>query len=241
MNRPDFSVIIPTLHEEKTIEKTLSSIHTARSKSRRRVEVIVVDGGSRDKTIEIANNYKSRVLFPNKSGIGRARNFGAKHANGETLVFLDADVRIPENFFNEVYEQFTMNNLVGASCRVMPHAEVEPSRFERAFYTLWHNLRRSFYKIKPCGTGDNGIIVKKEVFHKVNGFDETLDAIEDLDFVFRASKHGKFTYLKNLTIYETIRRFRKLGTTRFIMIYLSNFFHYLFFKNSRVKQWKPVR
>jgi glycosyltransferase involved in cell wall biosynthesis len=241
MERCTFSVIVPTLHEERTIGGTLSSIDEARKRSRHGVEVIVVDGGSRDRTIEIARRYSDRILSHEKKGIGRARNFGAMHASGETLIFLDADVRVPGNFFDEVYEQFTINSLAGANCRVMPHSEVGPTMFEKGFYRMWHGLRRFFYHIKPCGTGDNGIIVSKEVFRKVRGFDETLDAIEDLDFVFRASEHGKFAYLKNLTIHETIRRFRDLGTPRFVAVYISNFFHYLLFRNSRVKHWKPVR
>lgn len=241
MGNCNFSVIVPTLHEEKTIGDSLSSIHEARRKSKHNIEIIIVDGGSRDKTIDIAKKYTDKILFHKKRGIARARNFGAMHARGEIFTFLDADVRVPENFFNELYDQFVMNGLSGANCRVMPHEEVEPSGFEKSFYVLWHNLRRFFYNIKPCGTGDNGIIVTKDVFQKVNGFDETLNVIEDLDFVFRASKHGKFAYLKDLTIHETIRRFRNLGTPRFVMIYLSNFFHYLFFRSSRIKQWKPVR
>ena len=237
----DFSVIVPTLHEERTIERTLSSIDEARRKSGRRVEIIVVDGGSRDRTADIARKYADYTLLFQKRGIGKARNFGAMHAKGEILAFLDADVRVPENFFSELYGQFVTNGLSGASCRVMPHPDVRPSGFEKGFYSMWHNLRRFFYRLKPCGTGDNGIIVRKEVFHRVKGFDETLDAIEDLDFLFRASKHGRFVYLKNPTIHETIRRFRNMGTPRFITVYLSNFFHYLFFRNSRVKKWSPVR
>lgn len=241
MNEYDFSVIIPTLHEEKTIEGTLSSIHKAKDRSKRRVEIIVVDGGSKDKTAKIAEKYAHRVLVSNKRGIGKARNLGAMHANGDILAFLDADVRVPGNFFNEIYDQFTKNNLSGASCRVMPHRESNPSKFERGFYGFWHNLRRFFFKLKPCGTGDNGIIVKKNVFNKVNGFDESLPVIEDLDFVFRASRHGRFAYLKDLTIYETIRRFRDMGTTKFVTIYLYNFFHYIIFRSSKVRDWEPVR
>lgn len=237
----DFSVIVPTLHEEGTIEKTLSSIDEARRKSGRNVEIIVVDGGSRDKTADIASKYADHTLLLQKRGIGKARNFGAMHANGEILVFLDADVCVPENFFSELYGQFVANGLSGASCRVMPHPDTRPSGFEKGFYSAWHNLRRFFYHLKPCGTGDNGIIVRKDVFQKVNGFDETLDAIEDLDFIFRASRHGRFAYLKSPTIHETIRRFRDMGIPKFVTVYLSNFFHYLLFRNSRVKKWNPVR
>lgn len=236
-----FSVIVPTLHEEKAIERSLSSIDKSRKKSSHNVEMIVVDGGSKDNTVKIARKYTKKVVFPREQGIGRARNFGAAYAKGDVLIFLDADVVVPENFFYELNREFSVNGVCGASCKAMPHHEVNPSGFERSFYTMWHNARRLFYNIKPCGTGENGIIVSKDVFYKAGGFDESLGAIEDLDFVFRASKYGKFVYMKDLTIHETIRRFRKLGTPRFMVIYLSNFFHYLIFRNSRVKQWKPVR
>jgi len=241
MENCKFSVIVPTLHEEKAIERTLCSLEMAKNKSGHIVEMIVVDGGSEDNTVKIANKYTKKVVFPKERGIGRARNFGAMHADGDVLIFLDADVIVPENFFDELNRKLSVNGVCGANCNVMPHHEVNPSGFERSFYAMWHNIRRVFYNIKPCGTGENGIIVSKDVFHKTGGFDESLGAIEDLDFMFRASKYGKFVYMKDLTIHETIRRFRKLGTPRFMLIYLSNFFHYLIFRNSRVKQWKPVR
>ncbi len=237
----DFSVIVPALQEERTIGKSLSSIDIARRRSGHNVEIILVDGGSSDRTVEVAGRFADKTLVHEERGIGKARNVGAMHARGETLVFLDADVRVPENFFSDIYSRFMTSNLAGASCRVMPHPEVCPSGFERGFYTVWHNLRRIFYNIRPCGTGDNGIIVRRGIFEKVRGFDESLPVIEDLDFVFRASMHGRFEYLKDLTIHETIRRFRDMGTPRFVMIYLSNFFHYLIRRSSRVRRWDPVR
>jgi glycosyltransferase involved in cell wall biosynthesis len=241
MTEYDFSVIIPTLHEEKTIEKTLSSICEAGKASKCRVEAIVVDGASKDRTVEIAERYADKILLLEDRGVAKARNLGAKHARGDILAFLDADVVVPRNFFDELYTRFVSNGLSGAGCRVMPHEEVSPSRFERTFYSLWHGLKRVSCRIKPCSTGENGIIVKRDVFNRVNGFNESLDAIEDLDFVLRASKHGRFAYLGNLTIHETIRRFRKLGAARFSRIYISNFLHYLLFKRSRIKEWNPVR
>lgn len=235
-----FSVIMPSLQEGKTIGKTLYSLDMARKKSCHAVEIVVADGGSTDSTVRTARKYTEKVVFPKERGVGRARNFGAMHAKGDVFVFLDADIVVPDDFFERIEKEFS-KGACGASCRVMPHEDVNPSGFEKGFYAMWHNARRLFYRLKPCGTGENGIIVSSEIFRRTGGFDESLDAIEDLDFVFRASRHGRFVYMKDLTIRETIRRFRKLGTPRFVTLYLSNFFHYLLFRNSRVKEWKPVR
>lgn len=237
---PEFSVIIPTYQEEGTIGKTLERIERAKRLSGLDVETIVVDGGSTDRTVERARK-SARVINFGEKCIPKARNLGAKISSGTILVFIDADVNVPENFFTSLNTVFKNKEIAGANCNVMPSEEVNPTPFEKKFYSLWSFLRWFFYKIKPCGTGENGIIVRRGVFEKVNGFREELNTIEDLDFVFRASREGRFLYLRNITITETIRRFRKLGFPRFCILYLSNFFYYLFTKKTSVNEWRPVR
>jgi len=236
-----FSVIIPTLHEESSIDKTLASIQSATNNSVHNIETIIVDGGSRDRTREIANKYTDNILLYTTPGIAKARNFGARHASGDILIFLDADLKVPPNFFNKIHKTFKDNDIVGANCNSMPCDSVNPTTVERGFYKLWSVVRRGAYTLKPCGTGENGIIIKKKTFDKIRGFREDLPTIEDLDLVFRASRFGKFMFLKNLTLYDSIRRFRKMRTSRFMFTYISNFLYYLLTRKTRVKQWNPVR
>jgi glycosyltransferase involved in cell wall biosynthesis len=236
---PFFSVIIPTYHEEGAIGETLSSINQATNGHR--IETIVVDGGSTDRTTEIVNTYTDNLHTLKKRGIGLARNFGAGKASGDLLVFLDSDTIVPENFFDELSKIFSNPTVCGANCNVMPSPGVSPTPKERFFYSLWSRTRKTVYRLRPCGTGDNGIIVRRETFDMAGGFDESMPTMEDLDFIFRASKHGRFLFLKNLTLNESMRRIRKIGIMKFSAIYIYNFFFYLVKRKPRVTRWDAVR
>jgi glycosyltransferase involved in cell wall biosynthesis len=236
---PYFSVITPTYHEERSLENTLASID--RAGNGHRIETIVVDGGSRDRTLEIARRYTKNIHTLKRRGIGLARNHGVIHARGDILVFLDSDTMVPENFFDELSTVFSNPLVCGANCNVMPCSDSRPTRTERAFYRLWGRLRRAIYHLKPCGTGDNGIIIRREVFDKTGGFNEDMHTMEDLDFVFRASRFGRFLFLRRLIVTESMRRIRKTGIIRFSAIYLYNFFHYLVRRRPRISHWEAVR
>ncbi|MEI6479049.1 MAG: glycosyltransferase, partial [bacterium] len=102
------SIIIPTLNEEKILAKTLSELKKLTVCDH---EIIVTDGKSTDNTISIAKRYADKVV-ENKSGkrqtIGEGRNMGANVAVGEFLVFMDADVEIPQinDFFLKILDDF---------------------------------------------------------------------------------------------------------------------------------------
>ena len=79
------------------------------------------------------------------------------------------------------------------------------------------------------------------MFEKAGGFDESMRTMEDLDFVLRASKHGRFIYLDNLTLTESMRRIRDKGIMRFTRMYLYNFLYYLVKRKPRITEWETVR
>jgi glycosyltransferase involved in cell wall biosynthesis len=236
---PHFSVIIPTYHEESSIGNTLSSIK--RAGNGHAIETIVVDGGSMDRTLDIARRHDSRIHTLEMRGIGLARNYGAIQSRGDILVFLDSDTAVPENFFDELSAVFSDPLVCGANCNVMPSQRYSPTWKEKTFYRLWGKTRKLFYHLRPCGTGDNGIIVRREAFEKAGGFNEDMSTMEDLDFVFRASSQGRFLLLKSLTLTESMRRIRRKGILRFSAIYVCNFFYYLLRKRPRISRWEPVR
>lgn len=89
------SFVIPALNEEKTIEDTLKSLNAFSGEK----EIIISDGRSRDRTIEIVKKYTNKIVVYNeekKQKISQARNDGAKLATGEYVIFVDADVIIPD-------------------------------------------------------------------------------------------------------------------------------------------------
>jgi glycosyltransferase involved in cell wall biosynthesis len=239
MNQPEFSVIIPTFKEESAIGDTLSSIHHACDGHN--TETIVVDGGSPDKTLEIARQFTDNVHILRDRGVAKARNYGALKARGGILVFLDSDTRVPRNFFDELSLIFQNPAVCGVNCNVMPCPDSQPTHRERAFYRLWGNTRKAFYRLRPCGTGDNGIIIRSQTFADSGGFNEDMHTMEDIDFMFRASRHGRFLFLKHLTLRESMRRIRRIGLLRFSAIYLYNFFYYLVRRKPRISSWEPIR
>lgn len=121
------SFVIPTLNEESVIEKTLRWIASYSCEK----EIIVSDGGSHDKTLEIARKFTDKIVVysdPRRQTIGMARNMGAAIAQGDFIVFVDADVVIlrPDEFFRSALSFFEAKRDIIAltsSMRVLPERE----------------------------------------------------------------------------------------------------------------------
>jgi len=227
------SVIVPTLQEEKYLSKTLPKLVRLKPL----VEIIVVDGLSQDKTVDVAKRFTNRVFQIGKRGIARAKNYGAKRANGEILVFLDADVNVPENFVNEVLEVFSSPKVVGATCNVL---FVQPKFREAVFSKFYNFLIQASFWFRPHCQG-KFLAVRKNDFFKVGGFDESMPCLEDHDLAFRLSKQGKFVFVKGLTVYEFPRRFRKLGLLRVVGTWMTDYLSFQFSGKPKSRVWHPVR
>ena len=108
------SIIIPTLNEEKNLPNLLKSIERQGLSNPEKLEIIVADAGSQDRTREIAKEFGCKVI---KGGLpAKGRNEGAKVAKGDLLLFLDADVVLTENCLKEALKEFQERNLAVASC-----------------------------------------------------------------------------------------------------------------------------
>ena len=101
------TIIVPAFNEEAYLPSTLDSIHAAatqlRSRSKVDIDTIVVDNNSRDRTAAVARGRGVRVVHEPVQGIARARNAGARHAEGDVLVFIDADVTVPHTLLQEIH------------------------------------------------------------------------------------------------------------------------------------------
>ncbi len=213
----ELSIIIPTLNEEKYLPKLLDSI---KKQDYRNYEIIVSDGNSKDNTQKIAKEYGCKVV---EGGLpGKARNNGAKIAKGKYLLFLDADVILPETFIKEVIEKFEWKGLDAITCKSIPLSNKKSDKIK---YFFANNFLKIFENIKPMGVG-YCILTKKEIFEKVKGFDESLKLCEDHDILNRISKVGKFKVLYKPKIYVSVRRFEKEGNI-LILKYIKVTIYYL--------------
>ncbi|MEM1581038.1 MAG: glycosyltransferase [Candidatus Bathyarchaeia archaeon] len=104
-HEPLVSVIIPALNSEATIEKLLNSI-MALDYRKNRLEVILVDGGSTDRTKEIAQKYPIKIIVEKRRGINVARNAGVRNSCGEILAFTDSDCVVPRDWIRKIVENF---------------------------------------------------------------------------------------------------------------------------------------
>lgn len=173
------SVIVPTLDEEAHLGRTLEGL------VRPDVEVIVVDGGSADATVDVAARLGARVLHAPR---GRARqlNAGASAARGEVLLFLHADTRLPDDF-DAVVAEALKPGVVGGAFRFALDASGVSLRLVEAVVAL-----RCLLFALPYG--DQAIFVRADAFRRVGGFPD-VPIMEDFELVRRLHEAGRFVVL----------------------------------------------
>jgi glycosyltransferase involved in cell wall biosynthesis len=181
------SVIIPTLNEEKMIGKCLESL-AASSYPPDRFEVILVDNGSTDHTLEITQSFSDRlrvsILERRGVNISGLRNFGAATAKGDVLAFVDADCSIPANWFEKALRHLESEHagVIGGDYEI-PKGSSWVARvwFEIAFATTDGEVT-----FVPSGN----MLMKSSTFKQIGGFNETLKTSEDCELCFRAREAG---------------------------------------------------
>lgn len=220
------SIIIPTLNEEKNIKRVLSVINKT---SFIDYEIIIADAGSTDDTLKVAKEFDCIIT---KGGLpARGRNAGAKIAKGDILLFLDADLDIKiEDFISESIEKFNENKLDIASFPLYTQKNniyMNPITLD-IFYNIPQRILKNLFPM-----GAMGIMVRKELFEKVKGFDETISLAEDHYFVQQADKIGKFGIISSVKMYMPLRRFQRDGYFRTAFKYLICAINLYFGKPSR--------
>ncbi len=237
------SFIIPTLNEEKTIEKTLQCIAGYTGEH----EVIVSDGKSKDSTVEIAKKYGAKVVMydmPERQTIAMARNSGVEAATGEFVVFMDADVTISDinKFFEKANSVFTARpNVVALTVfyEVLPELKTVADAVFFKLLCLDFLISNNVFHI-GASAGEFQMI-RREAFNKVGGFNEKLAAAEDMDLFRRLSKIGRTHFEKSLKIYHTGRRAHTIGWPKLLSEWFANTVSMILFKRSASKEWKEIR
>lgn len=202
------SIIIPTLNEEKLLPRLLENI---KQQTFTDYEIIIADAHSTDRTREIAKEHDCIVIDGGKPGI--ARNEGVKTSHGEYLIFFDADVTIPKNFIEKVFNEFQKRYLdIGAS-------EILPDNVDENKYAVVFDLYNAYIRyaqfMNPGALG-SFIIMTKRLFYRVDGFNEEIKLGEDFDLVKRCAKLGKFRILDSTKLHVSVRRIEKEGIFKYL-------------------------
>lgn len=168
--KPLISVIIPVYNEEDVIGECIDAIRKNDFPGKK-VEIIVVDDGSTDKTIEICEKEKVKVIKQNHKGAGAARNLGVSKARGEIVVLIDADQLLHKNFLKEVEKAFKDKKIAG----ILPK-EISISRDDFISKSIltnteWTRIGEKEFKRGEEYTGDVLRACRKKLFLAVGGMD----------------------------------------------------------------------
>lgn len=247
MNVMKISYIIPAFNEEKLIEKCIRSIVSQGNMPEH--EIIVVDNNSKDRTVEIIKKEFPKVLVikETRQGMTLARNTGAKKAQGDILVFFDADVIVPSHWTERMLSKFIENkNLVGVSG---PYSFYDLPMFYKPFAAfvfqilnrLAETVLNRLLKKASLWVGGN-IAVKKDVFWKIGGFNEDIVFYgEDIDLPTKLMKYGTVRFLYDMWVWSSARRLVDGNPITEGVVYIINYAWFFITGRSRGKSYKEVR
>lgn len=192
------SIIIPVLNEAKILENTLSQLQSELGNH----ELIIVDGGSTDGSVQIAEKYGKIVI----SARGRAKqlNVGAAAASGDILVFLHADIWLESGALAAVETAISSGYVGGGFCQKIDGKNILYRAIE-----VGGNIRGKYLKVFY---GDSGIFVKRTDFEKIGGFPE-VPILEEMEFSKKLCELGQTT-LVTPHIHISARRWKTKGIVR---------------------------
>lgn len=186
------SIIIPTLNEEQALGPTLESL----TKLTPPPQVLIVDGGSQDATVEIAQSRGIRVLRTTQ-GRGAQLQAGAAATQGDALWFLHADTRPPPDAAERVREALIDPAIAGGNFALCFDGPTRSARLLTRMYPHFRKLGLSY--------GDSGIFCRRSAYDAAGGF-RPFPIFEDLDLIKRLKREGRFIHLP-CTITTSSRRF----------------------------------
>ena len=189
------SIIIPTINEANNLPLLLSDLSIVMKEG----EIIIVDGGSKDKTIDLANIYGAKVFKSKEKNRGLQLDMGANNSSGDWLIFLHADSRLTHDWFREINSVLKRNkNYIYYFKFKVNHKKIVYRILE-----ILVNFRSLYFK-QPYG--DQGLIIHRNTYFKNNGY-RKIPLMEDVDFISRLYK--KDLKQLNLPIFTSSRKWER--------------------------------
>jgi len=181
--QPLVSVIIPTFNSERFLEECLSSL---KRQTYERLEIVVVDDGSTDSTIGIAERHGCKIIKNPKVGRAAAKNEGVRHSFGEYLVFVDSDMELTPNVLSECVDLAESDSHVGGV--VTPERSVGNS-----FWVKVRDFERSFY---AGSVVESARFFPTKLVKEVGGYEENLIFFEESTLPYKIQKKGNNVFAR---------------------------------------------
>ncbi len=210
----NISVIIPTFNEEGYISSLVR--HLQQYNTGQLTEILVIDGGSSDQTVQNAQQAGARVLRSPKKGRAIQMNTGARHASGDILYFVHADVLPPSTYLQDIIEAVEKGYPIGC-CR---------TQFDSQKLMLKINGYCSRFDGLMCRGGDQTLFVTKTLFEHLDGYDEYYSVMEEYDFIRRARLQAKFKIVSSQASVSA----RKYDSNSYFKVNLANLIVFTMFR-----------
>jgi rSAM/selenodomain-associated transferase 2 len=189
----ELSIVIPTLNEADILATTLKPLN------RRTNEIIVVDGGSHDQTVQVARQYTPHVVT-SRRGRGLQLDVGARQSKGKVLVFLHADTQLPLRYEQLINEVLSDPRIVFGAF----HLKIHPSSPALDTISFMANLRSRFLSLPY---GDQALFVRRTAYFQAGGFQDW-PIMEDVNLVQRLNRAGHFKLARG-AVQTSARRWQR--------------------------------
>lgn len=212
MHQKFFSIIVPVHNEASIIEQSLNCL-TRIEYPKDRYEIIVVENGSTDATLELAKKYESELchVYESEKGVSRARNFGITRCSPqmEWAIFLDADTFLGKNILNEINAYLeTHPKAAFGTTEVWLDDDTRTGRFWSRYLNLTDKLVRIMHRIH---------IVRRDLLEKIQ-YDEDLVSGEDMKYSRELAKYGNYFFMPTDQVITSARRFKQKGYLKMFFI-----------------------
>ncbi len=234
------SVIIPAFNEEHYIGDCIQSILDAASPNV--VDIIVVDNASTDATASIASAFpRVRVVHEPKKGPTAARQCGMDASKGSLLAFIDADSRVPLDWFVQINVAFEDDtDLV---CLSGPYEYFDIPGWQKMCVKLyWSALAMPTYKLIRYMVVGGNFVAKREALLSINGFDTSISFYgDDTDIARRLHACGRINFARRFCVQSSGRRLTEQGILQTGALYIGNFLSEVLLHKPVTKKYRDIR
>ena len=200
---PDFSIVVPVLHEQKTIGRFIDGVESIRGYDR--CELVVVDGDPGGATVGEIEKGRAITLI-SAPGRSRQMNAGAAASSGRVLVFLHADTRLPAGALADIDEALSAGAADAGAFGLAFDSERFVYRLIAATATL-----RSRWRLLPYG--DQALFIQRRLFENLGGYTD-IPVLEDVDLVRRVRRSGAGLTILDSAVRTSTRRLESEGIVR---------------------------
>jgi len=217
------AVIVPTFNEEKSLQLTLKNL---RNQTYKDFDLIVKDGLSIDRTVEIASKYTSKVFSERDTSPGEARNQAVKYVDKDCaiIVFIDADTTLTPNSLERIVKGFKEHHISFIIPKYLPRKEIVRANGEfvqlpHPAIGLWFAFEHLFRKYVDNYGGGMCMPVDAQSFRSAGGFREELKVCEDIELSYRLRKRGRVLVDDEILVFVSTRRYLREGVIRGLLTY----------------------